>query len=295
MNQTSNKTADNRNQGALIVSCPEKQGIIAAITHFLYENGANILHSDQFSTNPESGQFFMRVQFQMDNLTGRLAELRQQFFLIAEPFRMEWKITHPSERKRLAVFVSKEDHCLRELLWRWSIKELNADIVMVVSNHPDMEHLVTPHNIPYYHVPVTKENREEAADIHLELLEKHQVDTLILARYMQIIPGKIIDRYPNQIINIHHSFLPAFIGGKPYHQAFNRGVKLIGATAHYVTEDLDEGPIIEQDVSRVNHRHHVADLKRIGRDLERIVLAKAVQWHINDQIIVHNHKTIVFE
>ncbi len=213
MNQTSNKTAVNMNQGALIVSCPEKQGIIAAITQFLYENGANILHSDQFSTNPESGHFFMRVQFLMDNLTGRIDELRQQFSLIAEPFQMDWKITHPSERKKLAVFVSKEDHCLRELLWRWSIKELNADIVMVVSNHPDMKYLVTPHNIPYYHVPVTKENREEAADIHLELLQKHQVDTLILARYMQIIPGKIIDRYPNQIINIHHSFLPAFIGG----------------------------------------------------------------------------------
>ncbi|MGA8942381.1 MAG: formyltetrahydrofolate deformylase [Thermoactinomyces sp.] len=282
------------NRGTLIISCPERLGIVAAVTQFLYEHGANILNSDQFSSDPHDGFFFMRIEFCMDQFARHINQLRQQFEPVAKRFQMSWRMTHLLERKKLAIFVSREDHVLRELLWRWNIKELNADIVMVVSNHPDMETIVSPLGIPYYHVPVTKETREEAADIHLELLEKHQADTLILARYMQIIPGKIIDRYRNQIINIHHSFLPAFIGGKPYHQAFARGVKLIGATAHYVTENLDEGPIIEQDVSRVNHRHMVEDLKRIGRDLERIVLARAVQWHINDQIIVHDNKTIVF-
>lgn len=282
------------NRGTIIVSCPEKLGIVATVTQFLYKQGANILNSDQFSSDPHDGFFFMRIEFSMNHFDRRIEQLRQQFAPIASQFQMSWRITHLMERKKLAIFVSKEDHVLRELLWRWNIKELKADIAMVISNHPDMEAIVTPLGIPYYHVPVTKETREEAADTHLRLLEKHQADTLILARYMQIIPGKIIERYPNQIINIHHSFLPAFIGGKPYHQAFARGVKLIGATAHYVTENLDEGPIIEQDVSRVNHRHQVGDMKRVGRDLERIVLARAVQWHINDQIIVHDNKTIVF-
>ncbi|MBA4601312.1 formyltetrahydrofolate deformylase [Thermoactinomyces mirandus] len=282
------------NRGSIIVSCPERLGIVATVTQFLYEHGANILNSDQFSSDPHEGFFFLRIEFCMENFAKRIDHLRQQFMPIAIRFQMTWRMTHLMERKKLAIFVSKEDHVLRELLWRWNIKELKADIVMVVSNHPDMEPIVTPLGIPYYHVPVTKETREKMADIHLELLEKHRADTLILARYMQIIPGKIIERFPNQIINIHHSFLPAFIGGKPYHQAFARGVKLIGATAHYVTENLDEGPIIEQDVSRVNHRYQVEDLKRVGRDLERIVLARAVQWHINDQIIVHDNKTIVF-
>ncbi len=282
------------NRGTIVVSCPEKPGIVATVTQFLYEHGANILNSDQFSSDPHDGFFFMRIEFCMNHLTKQTGRLQQQFVPIASEFQMSWRITHLLERKKLAIFVSKEDHVLRELLWRWNIKELKADIVAVISNHPDMEPVVTPLGIPYYHVPVIKETREEAANIHLQLLEKHQADTLILARYMQIIPGKIIERYPNQIINIHHSFLPAFIGGKPYHQAFTRGVKLIGATAHYVTENLDEGPIIEQDVSRVNHRQQIDDLKRVGRDLERIVLARAVQWHINDRIIVHDNKTIVF-
>ncbi|SEN34620.1 formyltetrahydrofolate deformylase [Lihuaxuella thermophila] len=280
--------------GRLLICCADQPGIIAAVSRFLFEQGANIVDSDQYTTDPHGGFFFMRVEFQLEELIPRLEPLRERFARIAVSFDMEWRITPAARKQRVAVFVSREDHCLREILWRWNIGELHADISMVISNHPDMEAIVAPFGIPYHHVPVSKESREQAADIHLELLNQAGIDTIILARYMQIIPARIIDRYRNQIINIHHSFLPAFVGGKPYHQAYERGVKIIGATAHYVTEELDQGPIIEQDVQRVSHRHHVEDLKRIGRDLERIVLARAVQWHLNDQVLVHGNKTIVF-
>ncbi len=236
----------------------------------------------------------MRIEFHLEDLPNKLTDLQSDFVSIARDFEMDWRITQAACKHRIAIFVSREDHCLQELFWRWQIGELDAEIAMVISNHTYMKELVESYGIPYHHVPVTKETREDAAQIHMELLAEQNVDTIVLARYMQIIPPSMIDRYPNQIINIHHSFLPAFVGAKPYNQAYERGVKLIGATAHYVTEELDQGPIIEQDVQRVNHRHEVEDLKRIGRDLERVVLARAVQWHLNDQVLVFGNKTIVF-
>jgi formyltetrahydrofolate deformylase len=283
-----------KNIGRLLISCPDQPGIVASVSRFLYERGANIIHSDQHSTCIEKGCFFMRIEFHLDDLPNRMVDLQSDFAAIAHDFRMDWRITQAASKHKIAIFVSREDHCLQELFWRWRIGELDAEIAMVVSNHLHMKELVESYGVPYYHVPVTKETREDAAQIHMELLAEHNVDTIVLARYMQIIPSSMIDRYPHQIINIHHSFLPAFVGAKPYNQAYERGVKLIGATAHYVTEELDQGPIIEQDVQRVNHRHEVEDLKRIGRDLERVVLARAVQWHLNDQVLVFGNKTIVF-
>ncbi|MFC4075327.1 formyltetrahydrofolate deformylase [Salinithrix halophila] len=282
------------NRGRILISCPDRPGIVAAVSRFLYDWGANIIRSDQHTTDPEGGLFFMRVEFQMDDLARRFPEVEEGFREAARPFGISWRMSRSGHKKRLAVFVSKEDHCLTDLLWRWRIGELNADISMVVSNHPDMEPLVSPFGIPYHHVPCNRDIRLEAEKTHLKLLAENEVDTVILARYMQIIPPTMIQRYKNQMINIHHSFLPAFVGAKPYNQAYERGVKIIGATAHYVTEDLDEGPIIEQDVERVDHRCRVEDLKRIGRDVERLVLARAVQWHLNDEVLVHGNKTIVF-
>ncbi|SFS89692.1 formyltetrahydrofolate deformylase [Marininema halotolerans] len=281
-------------QARLLISCPDQPGIVAAVSRFLYQHGVNIVRSDQHTTDPEGGLFFMRIEFRLQDGQTPLDQLEEAFIETADRFQMSWRLGGASQRKRLAIFVSKEDHCLTDLLWRWRIGELHADIAMVVSNHPDMEPLVTPFGIPYYHVPCNRDIRLEAERRHLELLAKEQVDTVILARYMQIIPPTMIAHYPHRIINIHHSFLPAFIGAKPYDQAFERGVKIIGATAHYVTEALDQGPIIEQDVERVDHRCRVEDLKRIGRDVERLVLARAVQWHLNDEILVHGNKTVVF-
>jgi formyltetrahydrofolate deformylase len=284
----------NKDIGRLLISCPDRLGIVATVSRFLSEQGANIIHSDQHSTELEDGSFFMRIEFQLACLEERIESIRDKFVKIAEEFGMDWQINLASHKKRLALFTSKSDHCLQELLWRWRIGDLDAEILMVISNHLDCKPQVEPYGIPYYHIPVTKERREEAALEQLDYLQKAQVDTVVLARYMQIIPSSMIEIYQNQIINIHHSFLPAFVGANPYDRAFERGVKLIGATAHYVTEELDEGPIIEQDVHRVSHRHRPSDLKRIGRDMERVVLARAVQWHVNDQVLVQGNKTIVF-
>ncbi|MDR6226859.1 formyltetrahydrofolate deformylase [Desmospora profundinema] len=282
------------NEGRLLISCPDRPGIVTTVSRFLYDWGANIIRSDQHTTDPEGGHFFMRVEFQMDDLDRRFAELEEAFGETAERFRISWRMSRPSHKKRMAIFVSKEEHCLVDLLWRWQIGELNADIAMVVSNHPDMEKWVSPLGIPYHHVPCTRETRLEAEQRHLQLLEEEGVDLVVLARYMQIIPSTMVEQYQNRMINIHHSFLPAFIGANPYKQAYERGVKIIGATAHYVTEDLDEGPIIEQNVERVDHRCGVEDLKRMGRDVERLVLARAVQWHLHDEVLVYGNKTVVF-
>jgi formyltetrahydrofolate deformylase len=280
--------------GRLLISCPDQVGIIAAVSQFLHKHGANIIHSDQHATEQENGTFFMRIAFQLHDLEKNQHLLREHFQAIADRFSMEWKISLVSQKKKLALFVSKYDHCLQELLWRWRIGELDADIKVVISNHPDCKPLVEPYGLPYYHIPVTKANREAAAIRQLEHLHRAEVDTIILARYMQIIPSSMIDVYANQIINIHHSFLPAFVGANPYERAFDRGVKLIGATAHYVTAELDEGPIIEQDVHRVSHRQQPEELIQIGSEIERRVLARAVAWHVNDQVLVHGNKTIVF-
>lgn len=284
-----------KDRAVMLISCPDQPGIVAAVSRFLHEHGANIVQSDQYTMDPEGGMFFIRIEFDLLELDRRVETLELDFAeVVAAKFNMEWTIHKENRKKRLAIFVSKEDHCLLELLWQWQSGDLNADIAMVISNHPDMRGVVESMGIPYHHVPVTSETKQQAEEKQLQLVADGAVDCIVLARYMQIISPKFIEHYPNKIINIHHSFLPAFIGGNPYAQAHNRGVKIIGATAHYVTEELDAGPIIEQDVQRVSHRDNVNDLKRIGRHIERIVLARAVSWHVEDRILVHQNKTVVF-
>ncbi|MGG0815306.1 formyltetrahydrofolate deformylase [Paenibacillus alvei] len=282
-----------RNRARMLISCPDRAGIVSAVSKFLYEHGANIVQSDQYTMDPEGGMFFMRIEFDMEQLDGKLSQVKSEFESIASEFNMQWRISRVSKKKRIAIFVSKEDHCLVELLWQWQAGDLDAEIAMVVSNHSDMKEYVESFGIPYVHIPVDPNNKPEAERKQLDAVEG-KADLIVLARYMQIISPKFIEKYPNQIINIHHSFLPAFVGGKPYQQAYNRGVKLIGATGHYVTEELDGGPIIEQDVQRVTHRADVNELKRIGRTIERVVLARAVHWHIEDRILVYQNKTVVF-
>lgn len=281
------------NRARMLISCPDRAGIVAAVSQFLSEHGANIVQSDQYTMDPDGGMFFMRIEFDQEDLQNQLPELKERFAKIAETFDMTWRISRVSDKKRLAIFVSKEDHCLLELMWQWQAGDLDADIAMVVSNHNDMREYVESFGIPYHHIPVTPDTKQEAVQRQLELV-RGNADVIILARYMQIISPELIDEYRNQIINIHHSFLPAFVGGKPYHQAYSRGVKLIGATAHYVTEELDGGPIIEQDVGRVTHRADVNELKRIGRTIERVTLSRAVHWHVEDRVLVYQNKTVVF-
>jgi formyltetrahydrofolate deformylase len=283
-----------RNRARMLIACPDQPGIVAAVSRFLFEQGANIVQSDQHSMDPEGGMFFIRVEFDLERLDERVDDLRAAFAEVANAFRMDWQLFRASEAKKLAIFVSKEDHCLLELLWQWQAGDLATDIAMVISNHTDMQETVESFGIPFYHVPMTADTKAEAERRQLELT-LGKVDTIILARYMQIVSPKFLEHFPNRIINIHHSFLPAFVGGKPYAQAYNRGVKIIGATAHYVTEELDGGPIIEQDVQRVSHKATIEDLKRIGRHIERIVLARAVSWHLEDRIIVRHNKTVVFD
>lgn len=284
---------ENKDRARMLISCPDQPGIVAAVSRFLHEQGANIVQSDQYTMDPEGGMFFIRIEFDLLNLEENLPDLENKFYNITVQFDMNWRISLASQKKKLAIFVSKEDHCLLELLWQWQAGDLYADISMVISNHPDMGALVESFGIPFYHIPVTADTKAEVEAKQLELIA-YQVDSIVLARYMQIISPKFLEHYPDRIINIHHSFLPAFVGGKPYSQAYDRGVKIIGATAHYVTEELDGGPIIEQDVQRVSHRDNVNDLKRIGRHIERIVLARAVSWHVEDRILVHGNKTVVF-
>jgi formyltetrahydrofolate deformylase len=284
---------ENKDRARMLISCPDQPGIVAAVSRFLHEQGANIVQSDQYTMDPEGGMFFIRIEFDLLDLEQNLPALENEFYDITVQFNMEWRISMANQKKKLAIFVSKEDHCLLELLWQWQAGDLYADITMVISNHPDMGDLVKSFGILYYHIPVTADNKLQAEAKQLDLIA-NQVDSIVLARYMQIISPKFLERYPHRIINIHHSFLPAFVGGKPYAQAYNRGVKIIGATAHYVTEELDGGPIIEQDVQRVSHRDNIDNLKRIGRHIERIVLARAVSWHVEDRILVHGNKTVVF-
>ncbi|WP_445488676.1 formyltetrahydrofolate deformylase [Niallia sp. 03133] len=282
------------NRGRLLINCPDKPGIVAAVSKFLCLNGANILESNQYTTDPEGGSFFIRIEFECLGLQEKKQELKEKFLPIAEQFSMDWKLVLVNELKRTAIFVSKELHCLRELLWEWQGGDLITDIALIISNHEDAREVVEGLNIPYYYIPASKKNRKEAEARQLQLLEEYNVDFVILARYMQILTEDFIAAHPNKIINIHHSFLPAFVGAKPYNRAYERGVKLIGATSHYVTNDLDEGPIIEQDIMRVDHRDQIEDLKKIGASIERSVLVRAVKWHLDDRIIVYGNKTIVF-
>ncbi|GMA56671.1 formyltetrahydrofolate deformylase [Alicyclobacillus sacchari] len=281
------------NRGRLLISCPDRLGIVAAIGQFLSAHGANIAESAQYSTEPQGGDFFMRIEFELDDLAGKEDRLCEGFAQLANDYGMRWRYAPARAKKRMAIFVSRELHCLQELLWDWQDGLLDADVRMVVSNHPDARPLVESLGIPFHHIPVTAETKAHAEQRQLELLAD-DIDVIVLARYMQILSPSFLERFPQRIINIHHSFLPAFIGRNPYQRAYDRGVKLIGATAHYVTEELDEGPIIEQDVTRVDHRFDASDLRIAGRQVERAVLSRAVKWHLEDKVIVHGNKTIVF-
>ena len=277
----------------LLVSCPDRPGIIAAVSRRLAELGANITSSHQFSTDPEGGAFFLRMEFRLQQLESRTSELEAAVAELTGEFGMSSRLVRVSVPKRVALFVSREEHCLLDLLWRWKRGDLDCDVTCVVSNHPDLEQEVAGFGVPYVHVPITAETKPEAERRQLELLAGN-VELVVMARYMQVLSGSFLRGIGAPVINIHHSFLPAFTGADPYARAHARGVKLIGATAHYATEELDEGPIIEQDVERVAHHHDAGLLARIGADIERIVLAKAVEWHLQDRVMVHQNRTIVF-
>ncbi|MCC8352343.1 formyltetrahydrofolate deformylase [Bacillus sp. AF23] len=295
MTQRLNEYRDgNEDKGRLLVSCPDQPGIVAAVSAFLLEHGANIIESNQYTTDPEGGRFFLRIDFDCEGIQEKKEKLQDAFSSIANTFDMTWSLAMASELKRVAIFVSKELHCLHELIWEWQTGNLMAEIAVVISNHEDARDLVEPLNIPFHYLKANKDIRAEVEKQQLELLEQYDIDVIVLARYMQILTPDFVSAHPNRIINIHHSFLPAFIGANPYKRAYERGVKLIGATSHYVTNDLDEGPIIEQDIERVDHRDNADALKNIGRTIERSVLARAVKWHLEDRVIVHENKTIVF-
>jgi formyltetrahydrofolate deformylase len=276
----------------LLATCPDRHGIIAAVSGFLHEAGANIVTSDQYSTDPEGGTLFLRMEIHLDGLPGRRDELEAAFAAVAEPFEMTWRFAYPDAAKRVALFTSRHDHCVLDLLWRWRRGELDCDVVCVVSNHADLYRDVAAFGVPYHHIPMPRDAKQEAERRILDTLGD-DIDVVVLARYMQVLSGEFLDSVGCPVINIHHSFLPAFMGANPYARAHQRGVKLVGATAHYATIDLDEGPIIEQDVVRVNHRLDVAGLERVGRDIERLVLARAVEWHLADRVMVHDDRTIV--
>ena len=281
-------------EARLLVSCPDRPGIIAAISRFLYEREANIVSSDQHSTDPEGGLFFLRMEFTVDHLTVSREALEREFAAdVAAPLGMSWRLRFLDQVPRVAIMVSREDHCLLDLLWRWRRGELDCAIGLVVSNHPDLRADVEGFGLPYEHVPVERGRKPEAEARQLELLAG-RFDLVVLARYMQILSGDFLERVGAPVINIHHSFLPAFAGADPYRRAAERGVKIIGATAHYVTEELDAGPIIEQDIERVSHRDNPKALAHIGRDVERVVLARAVRWHLEDRVLVHENRTVVF-
>ena len=280
--------------GILLIDCPDRKGIVAAVADFLYRHNANILHADQHQ-DAERSLFLMRVEWDLDGFDLSLDDCSRQFIPLAERFQMHWSLQRSDPPHRVALFVSRYDHCLVDLLYRHQSGELLCDIPLVVSNHPDAQHWADSYGIPFFHVPVGADSRAEAERRQLALLEEYQVDLVVLARYMQVLSPDFVARWPHRIINVHHSFLPAFRGARPYHRAFERGVKLIGATSHYVTQDLDEGPIIEQDVVRVSHRDGLEDLLQKGRDLEKVVLSRAVRWHIDHRVLVYEHKTVVFD
>jgi formyltetrahydrofolate deformylase len=276
----------------LLISCPDRPGIVAGVSRFLFEAGANIVRSDQYSTDPEGGTFFLRMEFAL--AAERREGLGERFGLkVAEPLGMTWRLWDAARPKRIAVLVSRYDHCLLDLLWRWRRGQLEAEIVKVISNHPDLRDDVELFEVPYHHVPVEKDRKAEAEAKLLELLDQC-CELVVLARYMQILSAGFLERLGVPVINIHHSFLPAFAGANPYQRAKERGVKLVGATAHYVTEELDAGPIIEQDVMRVSHRDDAEALVHRGADVERLVLARAVQAHCEDRVLRHGNTTVVF-
>jgi formyltetrahydrofolate deformylase len=277
----------------LLISCADGPGIVAAVSRFLFEQGANIVSSDQYSTDPEHGSFFMRSTFYLPAIDENRGAFEAAFGDLAERFAMQWRIAYARDRRRVALMASREDHCLLDLLWRNRRGELDMDVVCVISNHDLLRDEVEALGVPFVHIPINRQTKRQAEQRALDELVG-RVELVVLARYMQILSGDFLASVRCPVINIHHSFLPAFAGAEPYRHAYERGVKLIGATAHYVTEALDEGPIIEQDVQRVGHRYTVSDLERVGRDLERMVLARAVRSELDDRVLVHEGRTIVF-
>jgi len=283
-----------KNTATLLITCPDTKGIVAAIADFLYQHNANILHADQHQ-DAENNLFLMRVEWDIANFNLEESAFSAAFSPIASKFSMQWQLKLSQHKTRVAIMVSQYDHCLADLLHRHKSGELACEIPLVISNHKDTEALVKFYGIDFHYLPMTKETKADVEATEFALFEQYNIDLIVLARYMQILSPTFVQRYPQRIINIHHSFLPAFIGAKPYHRAFERGVKLIGATGHYVTEVLDEGPIIEQDIDRISHRDQVEDLIQKGRDLERVVLSKAVRWHIENRILLYANKTVIFD
>jgi formyltetrahydrofolate deformylase len=282
------------NKITILIHCKDKPNIIASVTNFVAEKGGNIVYLDQH-VDREQDVFFMRLESEFISDAFLTEDFKNAFKdILADKFEMKWRIYSSKKKPKMALFISKYDHCLYDLLGRYNSGELNLEIPFIISNHNDLKSIADNFKIPFYHIPVTKDTKEIAEEKQLALLKENKIDFIVLARYMQIISSKLISEYPNKIINIHHSFLPAFVGAKPYHSAYKRGVKIIGTTSHYVTEELDAGPIIEQDVAHVSHTYSIEDLIAKGRDLEKIVLANAVKLHTNRKVMTYNNKTVIF-
>jgi formyltetrahydrofolate deformylase len=283
------------NSAILLVSCPDRKGIVATIADFIFRHNGNIMSNDEHG-DEDSSLFLTRVEFDVSNFLLNLAEFSEHFAPIARDFQMDWRLARSTDRPRIAIFVSRYDHCLQDLLYRHQSGELPCEIPLIVSNHPENQRIADFYRVPYFFLPVTKENKREVELKQLALVREHNCNLVVLARYMQVLSNEFIAAWGSQnLINIHHSFLPAFIGARPYHQAFHRGVKLIGATAHYVTQVLDDGPIIEQDVARIHRRDTVEDLVQKGRDIEKVVLSRAVRWHVENRVLLYGNKTVVFQ
>lgn len=278
----------------LVISCPDQVGIVAKVAQYIADQGGTIVEASHH-TDSANGWFFMRHEILASSIESGLAAFEEGFAKIAEHFQMQWFLSDSEKPKRIALFASKESHCLADLLHRWHENELPGEVVCVISNHADLEAMSNWYQVPFHHVPVLPDNKSKAFAETEKLVQEYQVDVIVLARYMQILPPQMCRDYSGQVINIHHSFLPSFVGARPYHQASERGVKLIGATCHYVTEVLDAGPIIEQDVIRINHSHTIDDMKRLGRDVEKTVLARGLRYHLEDRVLIHGNKTVVFE
>jgi formyltetrahydrofolate deformylase len=289
----SHLSAMTRPTATLLVSCPDQRGLVAKIASFIYANGGNIIQADQH-TDFEAGLFLTRIEWQLEGFNLPKDLIGPAFNAIAQPLQANWQLHFSDTIPRIAVWVSRQDHCLFDLIWRQRAGEFHAEIPLIMSNHPDLHEIANQFNIDYHHIPISKDTKLEQEEKQLTLLKHYQIDLVVLAKYMQVLSAEFVEQF-NQIINIHHSFLPAFPGANPYQRAYQRGVKIIGATAHYVTADLDEGPIIEQDVVRVSHRDGVADLIRKGKDLERMVLARAVRLHLQNRVLVYGNRTVVFE
>lgn len=278
----------------LLFCCPDRPGLVSTFSSLVYNLGGNILDLDEH-VDTHDKFFSMRIAWEMDTSKITREEIAEKFEELGNKFNAQWHINYKKDNKRVAFFVSKYDHCLQDILWRCSVGEYEIEIPLIISNHPDLKPLADHYKIPFHVFEINKNNKSEQEQLELKLLRDNNIDTIVMARYMQILSSVLIDAYPNSIINIHHSFLPAFVGGNPYKQAFERGVKIIGATSHYATLNLDEGPIIEQDIIRISHKDSIDDLKRKGRDLERLVLARALRYHFEDRVLVRGKKTVIFE